>query len=208
MKLSIALTMLACLAFIPQEQESAEDGFRNQIDQATMQIHLLSNPEVMKELELSDEQRGKMHMARHKMQMLIHRYQQDGAREEDPELQQMLQKRLLRDIDNGQQEFKADVLLPHQAELLTEIGNRRILQHHIATGFTRTKGTSLEKLGLTDLQKQKLQDARDELHSELEAERERHTKRVREIREQAISSVRNSLTDEQREMLNIEEKRE
>lgn len=208
MKFSIALMMLSCLTLTPQEQETADDGFRNRFDQATMQIHMLSNHEVMKELELSDEQRSKMHMARHKMQMLVHRYHQHGANEQDVEMKQMLQVRLFRDIDKARQEIVTDVLLPHQSEHLTEINNRRILEHHIATGFTRTKGTDLEKLGLTDLQKEKLNDARDKLHSELEAERKRHTENVRKIKEKALAGVRNSLNDDQREILNIEEKKE
>jgi len=208
MKFSIALAVLVSFALLPQQQESADDGFRNQFDQSSMQINLLANPEVMKELELSDEQRGKMHMARHKMQMLIHRYHQDGANEQDPELKQMLQKRLFRDIGKAQQEVTTDLLLPHQNEHLNRIRNRRILEHHVATGFTRTKGTELEKLELTDLQRGKLNDARDKLHSELEAERKRHVEKIGEIKERALASVRKSLNDEQLEMLNIEEKKE
>ena len=204
MKPTAILFAFFCLLMPQEKQQPSNSTFNNQFFQAETFIQLLQNHEAMKELELTAEQQSKLHMATHRMRMQLHHYHTESVRETDPEVVTLLQQRLMEDLERSRKKTATDIFLPHQSELFNKLRVQKLVEHHVASGFKKIKGTALAELELSDKQVGKLDKVRTTLQEELEAERKRHLERVQKIREKAVADAKGALNRKQLEILKLE----
>jgi hypothetical protein len=155
---------------------------------------LLNWGQVHKELELIDEQIQQIHTIQNEMRRkqadLMRQLGPDGLRHPDVSVAMREEMKEIRDKARDDLE---KLLLPHQHERLQQISRRMAMQRR-GTASGLTSDALADELGLTDEQKQRLQERGREIEEEVRQE-------IARLRKKAEDKLLAELTPAQREKL-------
>jgi Spy/CpxP family protein refolding chaperone len=159
---------------------------------------ILQMPEVQKEIELSDDQKAELGKLRTEIRDQIRNQMQDsfnGMRDLSEEERQARVDQIRTQMDAIRKDVEGKlqkVLLPNQFDRLKQIDLQSRIQREGAGALT--SGELADQLGLTDAQREQLQQKSEDVQKDLQA-------KIRQARIDARNQLLDVLTPEQRAKL-------
>jgi Spy/CpxP family protein refolding chaperone len=159
---------------------------------------ILQMPEVQKEVELTDDQRTELGKLRNEIRDQIRNQMQDsfnGMRDLSDEERQARIDQIRAQMDTIRKDVEGKlqkVLLPNQFDRLKQIDLQSRIQREGAAALSQ--GELADQLGLTDQQKEQLQQKSEQVQQDLQA-------KIRQLRLDARGQLLEVLTAEQKAKL-------
>ena len=182
--LSVFIGGCFCLAAVPAFAQPGGGGFGFGGGGATM---LLANPDVVKELELTDDQVDQVKVVRDKAGEAMRELFQGGGRGGGNNEERIEKMRTLT-ADSQKQLDK--ILLPHQTKRLKQLEFQQRVSRAGTTGAI-TSDAAVEALEITDAQKEALTEKAKEIEADLR-------QKLAKLRAEAQAKLLEALTPAQR----------